>query len=143
MGIVAVTLMLLFAIRGRWTSWEGNNIAQHTDDAYVRGDVTPMNTSVSETVHRVEVNAYETMKPGQFLMLLDHNDYRAAIVEEAKAALAGAKAGLETNQAAKRIEDARIQSAEAGHGAGERPGCRCWGGVLTQFNRMSHESEPT
>jgi membrane fusion protein (multidrug efflux system) len=46
------------------------------------------------------------------LVQLDDDDYHA-MLEEAKAALAGAKAELDTNRAAKRIQDAKIHSAEA------------------------------
>jgi membrane fusion protein (multidrug efflux system) len=113
MGTVSVALILLFTIRGCWTSWEGNNIAQRTDDAYVRADVTPMSTRISGTVRKVDVNDFESVKPDQLLVELDDADYRA-MLEEAKAGLAGAKAELEDNQATKRIQDAKIQSAEAG-----------------------------
>ena len=110
--ILATAALLLFTIRGCWTSWEGGKAEQRTDDAYVRADVTPMSTRISGTVRKIEVNDFETVKPGQLLVELDDDDYRA-ILEEAKAALAGAKAELDTNHAAKRIQDAKIQSAEA------------------------------
>jgi membrane fusion protein (multidrug efflux system) len=104
---------LLFSIQGCWTSWEGGSREQRTDDAYVRADMTPLSTRISGTVRKIEVNDYQSVEPGQLLVQLDDEDYRA-ILEEAKAALAGARANLEDNQAAKRIQDAQIQSAEAG-----------------------------
>lgn len=110
--VLGVAALLLFTIQHRWTSWEGGRAEQQTNDAFVRADVTPMSTRVSGTVRRVDVNDFETVKPGQLLVELDDVDYRA-MLEEAKAALAGAKAELENNQAAKRIQDARIESAEA------------------------------
>ena len=112
-GIVSVALILLFAIRGCWTSWEGNNTAQRTDDAYVRADVTPMSTRVSGTVRKVDVNDFESVRPGQPLVELEDADYRADLAE-AEAALAGAQAQFADNQAAKRIQDAKVQNAEAG-----------------------------
>jgi membrane fusion protein, multidrug efflux system len=110
--VLGVAALLLFTIQHRWTSWEGGRAEQQTNDAFVRADVTPMSTRVSGTVRRVDVNDFETVKPGQLLVELDDVDYRA-MLEEAKAALAGAKAELENNQAAKRIQDAKIESAEA------------------------------
>jgi membrane fusion protein, multidrug efflux system len=110
--VLGVAALLLFAIQHRWTRWEGSRAEQQTNDAFVRADVTPMSTRVSGTVRRVDVNDFETVKPGQLLVELDDVDYRA-MLEEAKAALAGAKAELENNQAAKRIQDAKIESAEA------------------------------
>ena len=108
---LSVALILLFTIRGCWTSWEGNNIAQRTDDAYVRADMTPMSTRVSGSVKKMDVGDFESVKPGQTLVELEDADYRAALAE-AEAALAGAQAQFEDNQAAKRIQDAKIENAE-------------------------------
>jgi membrane fusion protein (multidrug efflux system) len=110
LGVAAV---LLFSIRGCWTSWEGGRPEQRTDDAYVRADMTPLSTRISGTVRNVNVNDFEAVKPGQLLVQLDDEDYRA-VLEEDKAALAAAEAQLEDNQAAKRIQDAKIENAAAG-----------------------------
>jgi membrane fusion protein, multidrug efflux system len=108
---LGVAAALLFSIRGCWTSWVGGSAEQRTDDAYVRADMTPLSTRISGTVRKVDVNDFEAVKPGQLLVQLEDDDYRA-IFEEAKAALAGAEAELADNQAAKRIQDAKIQNAE-------------------------------
>jgi membrane fusion protein (multidrug efflux system) len=108
--ILTVALLLLFAIRGYWTSWEGGKAEQRTDDAYVRADVTPMSTRVSGTVKKMDVGDFESVKPGQTLVELEDADYRAALAE-AESALAGAQAQFEDNQAAKRIQDAKIENA--------------------------------
>jgi membrane fusion protein, multidrug efflux system len=108
---LGVAALLLFTIQGRWNSWEGGKADQYTDDAYLRADMTPLSTRISGTVRKVDVNDFETVKAGQLLVQLDDEDYRA-ILEESKAALAGAEASLEDNQSAKRIQDSRIQSAE-------------------------------
>ena len=114
--VPAITLvaaaLILFTIKGCWTSWVGGSAEQQTDDAYVRADMTPLSTRISGTVRKVDVNDYEAVTPGQLLVQLDDDDYRATL-EEAKAALAGAEAQLADNQAAKRIQDAKIQSAES------------------------------
>lgn len=110
---LAVAACLLFVIMGGWTSWGADSAEQTTDDAYVRADLTPMSTRVSGTVRKMAVDDFESVKPGQLLVQLDDDDYRA-IVAEAKAALAGAQADLANNQAAKRVQDAKIKSAEAG-----------------------------
>ena len=108
---LATAAVLLFTIEGCWTSWEGGSAEQRTDDAYVRADMTPLSTRISGTVRKIDVNDYEAVTPGQLLVQLDDDDYRANL-EEAKAALAGAEAQLADNQAAKRIQDAKIQNAE-------------------------------
>jgi membrane fusion protein (multidrug efflux system) len=110
---LGVAAALLFSIRGCWTSWEGGGAEQRTDDAYVRADLTPLSTRISGTVKKLDVGDYEPVKPGQLLVQLEDDDYRADL-EEAKAALAGAQAELEDNQAAKRIQDAQIENAETG-----------------------------
>jgi membrane fusion protein (multidrug efflux system) len=104
---------LLFSINGCWTSWEGGSAEQRTDDAYVRADMTPLSTRISGTVRNVDVQDYQSVQRGQLLVQLDDDDYRA-VLEEARAALAGAQAELEDNQASKRIQDATIQNAESG-----------------------------
>ena len=108
---LGVAAILLFTIRGCWTSWEGGGAEQRTDDAYVRADMTPLSTRVSGTVRKVEVEDFASVKSGQLLVQLDDEDYQA-VLAEARAALAGAQAALEDNQSAKRIQDARILNAE-------------------------------
>jgi len=110
--VLGVAAVLLFTIKGCWTSWEGGKAEQRTDDAYVRADLTPMSTRVSGTVKKMDVGDFESVKPGQPLVELEDADYRADLAE-AEAALAGARAQLEDNHAAKRVQDAKIQSAEA------------------------------
>jgi membrane fusion protein (multidrug efflux system) len=110
---LGIAALLLFAINGCWNSWEGGAAGQRTDDAYVRADMTPLSTRISGTVRNMDVDDYQAVKPGQLLVQLDDQDYRA-ILEEDKAALAGAQAELADNQSAKLIQDAKIQNAEAG-----------------------------
>jgi membrane fusion protein (multidrug efflux system) len=109
--VLGVAAALLFTIKGRWTSWESGKAEQRTDDAYVRADVTPMSTRVSGTVKKMDVGDFESVKPGQTLVELEDADYQAALAE-AEAALAGAQAQFEDNQAAKRIQDTKIENAE-------------------------------
>jgi membrane fusion protein (multidrug efflux system) len=110
---LGVAALLFFTISGCWNSWQGGAVEQRTDDAYVRADMTPLSTRISGTVRNMDVDDYEAVKPGQLLVQLDDQDYRA-ILEEAKAALAGSRAELADNQSAKLIQDAKIQSAESG-----------------------------
>ena len=111
--VLLVAAGLLFAIAGHWTEWEGHRSEQHTDDAYLRADMTPLSTRISGTVRRVNVGDYQAVKSGQTLIELDDNDYRANL-DQAKAALAAAEASLADNQAAKRIQDTQIRAADAG-----------------------------
>ena len=113
MIVLLVAGGLLFAIAGHWTSWEGDRPDQSTDDAYLRADVTPLSTRVSGTVRKVSVGDYETVAAGQALVELDDADYQGNL-DQAKAGLTASEASLEDNQAAKRVQDAQIRSAETG-----------------------------
>jgi membrane fusion protein (multidrug efflux system) len=104
---------LLFGIAGHLTGWQENRPDQVTDDAYLRADMTPLSTRISGTVHKVNVNDYQSVKAGQILIELDDDDYRAAL-DQAQAALAASEASLADNQAAKRIQDTQIDAAKAG-----------------------------
>ena len=109
--VLGTAAAILFTVEGCWTTWGGNRAEQRTDDAYVRADMTPMSTRISGTVKSVDVKDYETVTPGQTLVELDDADYRANLAQ-AEAALAGSEALLADHQAAKRIEDERVENAE-------------------------------
>jgi membrane fusion protein, multidrug efflux system len=111
--VLVVAGALLFTIRGCWTTWSGGGAEQHTDDAYVRADLTPLSTRISGTVRKMEVSDYQPVTAGQLLVQLEDDDY-AAMLAEAKAGLASARAQLADNQSAKQIQDAQIQNAETG-----------------------------
>jgi membrane fusion protein, multidrug efflux system len=111
--VLVVAAALLFTIKGCWTSWEGGHAEQRTDDAYLRADLTPLSTRISGTVRKMAVGDYQAVQPGQLLVQLEDQDY-AATLAEAKAALAGAEAQLEDNQATKRIQDVKVQNAQTG-----------------------------
>lgn len=111
--ILGIAAALLFSIQGCWNSWEGGHAEQRTDDAYVRADLTPLSTRISGTVRKIDVNDFEAVTPGQLLIQLDDDDYRAEL-EEARAGLAAAQSDLENNQVAKRIQAAQIENATSG-----------------------------
>src|SRR5215469_4626494 len=110
--ILIVAALLFLVISGRWTAWSGSRAAQKTDDAYVRADMTPLSTRISGTVRKMKVEDFESVKAGQVLVEIDDDDYRS-VLQEARAALAASQATLNDNQVAKRIQDAKIQNAEA------------------------------
>jgi membrane fusion protein (multidrug efflux system) len=109
--VLGVAAGLLFTIMWRWTTFEGGKREQRTDDAYVRADMTPLSTRISGTVKKLDVEDYQLVGQGQTLVELEDSDYRA-ILGEAEAALAGAQAEFENNQAAKRIQDSKVKNAE-------------------------------
>src|SRR5207244_4167232 len=48
--VLLLAAAVVFTITRNWVSWEGSRDEQVTDDASVRGDVTPLNTKVAGIV---------------------------------------------------------------------------------------------
>jgi membrane fusion protein (multidrug efflux system) len=103
----------LITVTHKWNSWEGGKPEQETDDAYVRGDLTPLSTKVSGIVGAVHVSDYQQVHKGDLLIELQDNDYQAQ-VGQANAAVAAAKAAIENNRRQKLLQEAKIDRALAG-----------------------------
>src|ERR1700693_4503670 len=104
---------ILVAIIGNWNSWASERAVQETDDAYVRADLTPLSTKVSGVPAMVFVDDYQTVKPGDLLVQLRDDDFRAQVAQ-AEAAVEAAKAALEDNRRQKDLQDAKIVRAKTG-----------------------------
>jgi membrane fusion protein (multidrug efflux system) len=111
--VVLLALAVLVTITRNWNAWEGGKVEQVTDDAYVRGDLTPLSTKVSGIVRSVDVADYKQVHKGDLLVELQDDDYQAQ-VDQAKAAVEAARAGIEENLRQRQLEDARIAKALAG-----------------------------
>src|SRR5437016_14649704 len=94
--VVALGLAVLITITRNWNAWEGGKVEQITDDAYVRGDLTPLGTKMSGIVRAVDVTDYQQVHKGDLLVELQDDDYRAQI-DQANAAVAAARPGIEEN----------------------------------------------
>ena len=46
--VVILALAVLITITRNWNAWEGGKVDQVTDDAYVRGDLTPLREVVED-----------------------------------------------------------------------------------------------
>jgi membrane fusion protein (multidrug efflux system) len=101
------------AITRNWNTWEGGRIDQITDDAYVRGDITPLGTKVAGIVREVRVSDYQQVRKGDILLELENEDYKAQAAQ-ANAAVEAAKAAIEDNRRQRELEDSRIGRALAG-----------------------------
>ena len=111
--VVLLAAVVVFTITRNWNSWEGGRIEQITDDAYVRGDVTPLSTKVSGIVQDVKVSDYQQVHKGDLLVALEASDFRAQVAQ-ATAAVEAAKAAIENNLRQRELQDARIEKALAG-----------------------------
>jgi membrane fusion protein, multidrug efflux system len=104
---------LVVTITRNWNAWEGGRIEQVTDDAFVRGDVTPLSTKVAGIVKEVRVSDYQQVQKGDLLVALEDDDYSAQVAQAA-AAVEAAKAAIENNRRQRDLQDARIERALAG-----------------------------
>jgi membrane fusion protein (multidrug efflux system) len=100
-------------ITWNWNAWEGGRIEQVTDDAYVRGDLTPLSTKVAGIVSDVKVSDFQRVRKGDLLVELEDTDYQAQ-VSQATATVEAAKAAIENNRRQRDLQDAKIQRALAG-----------------------------
>ncbi len=105
-------------IAGNWNTWTSDRVAQETDDAYLRADLTPLSTKVAGLVATVAVSDYQAVKSGELLVQLRDDDFRAQ-VQQAEAGVASGEDALINNQRQKELQDARILQAAEGIHASE------------------------
>jgi membrane fusion protein (multidrug efflux system) len=110
---VILALAILITITRNWNAWEGGKVEQVTDDAYVRGDLTPLSTKVAGIVRAVHVEDFQQVHKGDLIVELQDDDYRAQ-VDQASAAVAAARAAIENNRRQRELQDSKIAKAIAG-----------------------------
>src|ERR1700722_13628385 len=111
--VVVLALAVVITITRNWNAWEGGKVEQITDDAYVRGDLTPLSTKVAGIVRDVEVADYQAVHKGDRIAELEDNDYKAQVAQ-ASAAVEAGRAAIENNRRQRELQDARIEQALAG-----------------------------
>src|SRR5580658_941121 len=111
--VVLLAVVILATITWNWNSWEGGRIKQVTDDADVRGDITPLSTKVAGLVKEVRVSDYQSVHRGDLLVELDDDDFNAQVAQ-ASAAVEAARAAIEDNRRQQELQDTRIDRALAG-----------------------------
>ena len=111
--VVLLAAAVIFTITRNWNSWEGGRIEQVTDDAYVRGNLTPLSTKVAGIVRDVKVSDYQQVHKGDLIVELEDDDYKAQAAQ-ASAAVEAAKAAIENNRRQRELQDSKIERALAG-----------------------------
>jgi membrane fusion protein (multidrug efflux system) len=111
--VVLLAAAVVFTITRNWNTWEGSRIEQVTDDAYVRGNLTPLSTKVAGIVRDVKVSDYQQVHKGDLIVELEDNDYKAQVAQ-ATAAVEAAKAAIENNRRQRELQDSKIERALAG-----------------------------
>ena len=112
-AVVLLAVAIVATVTRIWNAWEGGRIDQVTDDAYVRGDLTPLSTKVAGIVKDVKVSDFQQVHKGDLLVQLEDDDFKAQVAQ-ASAAVEAAKAALENNRRQRALQDTRIQKAFAG-----------------------------
>jgi membrane fusion protein (multidrug efflux system) len=107
--VAAGVIVVLFATQ--WDRWVGLSVRQVTDDAYVRGDITPLSAKIEGYVRRVPVNDFQRVKAGDLLIEIEDDDYRARAAQ-AEADLHGAEAAIDNLKARKAAQHAQVTQAE-------------------------------
>src|SRR5262245_28900608 len=111
--VILLAAAIVFTVTRNWNAWEGSRSDQATNDAFIRGDLTPLSTKVAGLVRDVKVGDYQTVRQGDELVLLVDDDYKAQVAQ-AKAAVDAAHAALDNNRRQRELQDARIERAQAG-----------------------------
>ena len=111
--VVSLAAALIVTLTANWNLWEGGRAEQATDDASVRGDLTPLSTKVAGIVRDVKVADYQQVHKGDLLFELQDDDYQAQVAQ-ATAAVEAAKAAIGNNVRQRSLQDARIDRAKEG-----------------------------
>lgn len=111
--VLLLAAAVIITITRDWNAWEGGRVEQVTDDAFVRGDLTPLSTKVAGLVRSVNVSDFQRVHGGDLLVELQDDDYQAQAAQ-ATAAVQAAKAAIENNRRQRELQDSRIQRALAG-----------------------------
>lgn len=111
--VVLLAAAVVITITRNWNAWEGGRTEQLTDDAYVRGDLTPLSTKVAGIVRDVRVSDFQQVHGGDLLVQLEDHDYQAQVAQ-ALAAVEAGKAAIENNRRQRELQEARIARAFAG-----------------------------
>ncbi|WP_343714294.1 HlyD family secretion protein [Inquilinus sp.] len=112
LAILAIAGIVVSLFITRWDSWVGQASRQATDDAYVRGDITPLSAQVDGYVARVAVTDFQMVKAGDLLVQIDDQDYQARVAQ-AEADTLGADAAIQNLKARKDLQHAEIDQAQS------------------------------
>ncbi len=111
--VLLLAAAVMITITRNWNAWEGGRTEQVTDDAIVRGDLTPLSTKVAGIVRNVKVSDFQRVHAGDLLVELQDDDYQAQLAQ-ASAAVEAAKAAIQNNRKQRDLQDSRIERARSG-----------------------------
>src|SRR6266849_6061678 len=112
--VLVLAAAVAVTITRDWNAWEGGRIEQETDDAFVRGDLTPLSTKVAGIVRNVKVTDFQKVRAGDLLVELQDDDYQAQLAQ-ARAAVEAGKEAVQADVVRTRAERARQEALLATH----------------------------
>jgi membrane fusion protein (multidrug efflux system) len=112
LGILAIAALVAILFASRWDAWVGAHVAQTTDDAYVKGDLTPLSAKIEGYLTKVPINDFQRVKAGELLVQIEDDDYKAR-VDQAEADVAAAEAAIENLKSRKAEQHAQIAAAQS------------------------------
>src|SRR5260370_38295113 len=68
LAVLAAAGVIVVVFATQWDRWVGLAVRQVTDDAYVRGDITPLSAKVEGSVRHVAVDDFPRVKQGDLLV---------------------------------------------------------------------------
>ena len=108
--ILTAAGLIVVLFTTQWSRWVGDATRQETDDAYVRGDITPLSAQIDGNVKRVVVRDFQQVRKGDLLVEIDDADYQARVAQ-AEAALLGAEAAIANIKTKKAVQKAQVAAA--------------------------------
>ncbi len=66
--VILLALAIVLTLTRNWNAWEGARVEQVTNDAFVRGDLTPLSTKVAGLVRDGEVGGYQDVRKGNTMV---------------------------------------------------------------------------
>jgi membrane fusion protein (multidrug efflux system) len=110
--IILAALSVAVLLTTQWDRWTGGRNRQVTDDAYIRGDITPLSAKVDGYVSDVPVGDYQAVKAGDLVVQIERDDYRARVAQ-AYADWLAADAAIGNLKARKDLQRAQIDEAQS------------------------------
>ncbi len=112
LGIIAIAAAIAVLFAMRWDGWVGARVDQTTDDAYVKGDLTPLGVKIEGYVSNVPVKDFQKVRAGDLLVEIEDDDYKAR-VDLAEAEVMAAEAAIANLKSRKAYQHSQVAGANS------------------------------
>lgn len=111
-GAALAAALVAYTAIVHWNEWVGSARHQHTDDAYLEADLTPIGARVAGYVEAIPAQDFAHVKAGDLLVQIDRSDYQATL-DQARANEGVAQAARANLVAQADLQAANIKAAQA------------------------------